>query len=150
MENTEIRDLVEGDYDQFCKILRKFYDYAGNEKSSEEDLQKLFMKSIDKNRNYVVIGAFEGQSLIGIISMTIGESSYMTSAFCWCDDLYIEENQRGKGIGKKLIYEVKERARGMRCSNILLGVGEDENDTREFYEKIGFEDMKCKLLTLKI
>ena len=150
MEQIKIREIKPQDINEFSRIMRKFYKYAGNEQTSENELKKLFEKALNKIQNYTIIGAFQDKKMIGLISMTFAESSYKISPFCWCDDFFIEDRFRGKSIGKKLIEEVRKMAIKKNCSNILVGVGEDEENAKKFYKKIGFLDMKCKLLTLPL
>jgi GNAT superfamily N-acetyltransferase len=146
----EIRFLEEDDYLEFKVVLLEFFQYAGNENPKEEDLRGLFRKVLDENSNYFIIGAFDGNKMAGMISMTFGESSYKTSAFCWCDDLFVRREFRNKGIGGRLIKEVQIQSVIRNCSNILVGVGENEVIAETFYTKNEFLDMKCKLWTLPI
>ena len=150
MEKIKIREMKPQDITEFGRIMQKFYAYAGNEQTSENELNTLFKKALNKIQNYTIIGAFQDEKMIGLISMTFAESSYKISPFCWCDDFFIEDQFRGKGIGKNLIEEVRKMAMKKNCSNILVGVGEAEEDAKKFYKKIGFFDMKCRLLTLPL
>lgn len=146
----EIRFLKETDFPEFKTMLFEFYQYAGNEQPKENDLQKLFVKALDENSNYYVIGAFEGRQMTGMLSMTFGESSYKTSAFCWCDDLFVRRDFRNKGIGRLLIQAAQAQSARRNCSNILVGVGENESEAENFYQSNGFQNMHCRLWTLPI
>lgn len=146
----EIRSLEESDFPEFKIILAEFFQYAGNEQPEEDELLKLFNKAVNENSNYYIIGAFEGKKMAGMVSMTFGESSYKTSSFCWCDDLFVRQEFRNKGIGRLLIKEVQLQSASRDCSNILIGVGENDVNAETFYNKTGFMNMHCKLWTLPI
>lgn len=146
----EIRFLQASDFLEFEATLAEFYQYAGNEQAAEKDVRRLFAKVLDENSNYYVVGAFEGEKMAGMISMTFGESSYKTSAFCWCDDLFVKPAFRHQRIGQLLITAAREHAALRECSNILLGVGEDEAEAEGFYQKNGFINLHCRLWTLPI
>jgi ribosomal protein S18 acetylase RimI-like enzyme len=98
--------------------------------------------------NLVYMGAFVGEEIAGIVSLTFGRSSYRLSPFAWCDDLYVRESYRRMGVGRRLVEKAVEIAREKECSNILLGVGQDREHVLSFYEALGFKDMKCNLMTL--
>ena len=51
---------------------------------------------------------------------------------------------------KMLIEKAKDVATSVGCSNILLGVGEQETAANDFYNNAGFADMKCRLMTLPL
>jgi GNAT superfamily N-acetyltransferase len=145
-----IRDLNLNDSDEFYRIISLFYTYAGNDIPSETDIERLLNESVDQDRNMVFFGAFEGEKLVGIISMTFAESSYRVSPFAWCDDFYVEKDFRGRGVGTKLLEAASEIAKEKECSNILVGAGEKDDEALRFYESHGFIDLKCRLLSLPL
>ncbi len=59
------------------------------------------------------------------------------------DDFYIslvvvDERQRGKGLGTKLIHKALEIAEEKGCSKVVLDVESDNGTARALYEKLGF------------
>jgi len=56
---------------------------------------------------------------------------------CEIDDIYIKEEYRRQGIGKKLIEEVEKRAD--KCENITLEVNENNISAIKFYESLGYK-----------
>ncbi len=150
MQDIQIRELEESDKEQFHDIIREFFEYANNEQLSSSLIDKLFQKALAKETNYHIYCAADNNQLLGIISITYGESSYKVSPFAWCDDLFIKKEARRKGIGKLLIQKICEVAKKAGCSNILIGVGKDEQSAISFYETNGFRDMNCRLYSRKI
>lgn len=146
----EVREIYEEDFFDFQDIMTEFYNYAGNNIPKDAEMKVLFDKGRDRETNFIFLGAFYNSKLVGIVSVTFGESSYKVSPFVWCDDLYVKENYRNKGIGKNLLQKVKEIAMEKGCSNILVGVGHEEKESQKFYKSLGFVDMNCKLMSLPI
>ncbi|BBM84182.1 GNAT family N-acetyltransferase [Candidatus Uabimicrobium amorphum] len=146
----EIRKLQKNDKDQFSLLMKKFYQYAGEPCPTDDKLQILLEKALNKEVNFVFLGAFLANELVGIISITFAESSYKVSRFAWCDDLYVEESHRGKEIGTKLMQQAVVIAKKNHCASIMLGVGEKETNSQTFYKKLGFVDMKCKLMSCEL
>lgn len=145
----DIREISSEDYEEFCKIIKNFFEYSGD-KSENYNYEALFEKVLSPESNIIFIGAFFDKEIGGVLSLTFGESTYKLSPFAWCDDFYVKEKYRGQGIGKKLIIKAKELAGERNCSNILLAVGQDETDSQRFYKSSGFLDMNCKLMTLPL
>ena len=137
----QIREIRYDDRVGFLGIMKESGFVSG---CTDESIEEFFK---DRN-NIMYVGAFDGDTVVGILSLTIGRSSYKLSPFAWCDDIYVKESHRRMGIGRQLIEKAEEIARHSNCSNLLLGVGEDEKDAISFYETVGFKDMHCRLMTL--
>ena len=115
-----------------------------------QDLQRLFAKAIDPAKNYFVFTAHESDAMVGMLSLTFGESSYQARPFAYGDDLFVDENQRGRGVAKRLVQEAATLARERGCSCIMLGVGEDEEGAQAFYKRNGFINLKNTLYSLPL
>ena len=55
----------------------------------------------------------------------------------YIDDLCVDEECRGKGIGKKLYQYVLDYAKQSGCYNVTLNVWEGNDTARSFYEAMG-------------
>jgi ribosomal protein S18 acetylase RimI-like enzyme len=55
-------------------------------------------------------------------------------------DLAVLPEQRGTGVGRKLLEAVEDAARARRCCKVTLEVREDNARAREIYERTGFVD----------
>ena len=130
--------------------MKGFYSYSGDGEATSEIMRPLFDKATDPATNFHVFVANNGKKLVGLISITIGESSYRVSSFAWADDFYVDSDFRGQGVGGKLMSAAADFAKSLGCSNVLVGVGFGEEDTLKFYSNNGFKDMACKLLTLPL
>lgn len=60
----------------------------------------------------------------------------------YIDDLCVEEESRGRHIGRLLYEYVLDFARGQGCYNITLNVWECNPGARKFYEKCGLAPQK--------
>ncbi|MDQ7825939.1 MAG: GNAT family N-acetyltransferase [Candidatus Eremiobacteraeota bacterium] len=149
-KQIEIREIQQGDFPEFRSIMRDFYRHAGNRIPENVEMELLFTRATHRQSNLVFIAAFDKGELIGILSLTFGESSYEVAPFAWCDDVYVNENHRNKGIGRMLLQRAQEIAKKRKCSSILLGVGQDEIGAQKFYQSLGFIDLNSKLMSLPV
>lgn len=60
----------------------------------------------------------------------------------YVDDLCVDKNARGGGIGKALMERAKEDARARGCYNLDLNVWACNTDAIRFYEKIGMQKQR--------
>ena len=60
----------------------------------------------------------------------------------YIDDLCVDENIRGRGIGRALYNYVIEYAKACGCYNVTLNVWADNKSALAFYEKIGLHKQK--------
>ncbi|OFZ54118.1 MAG: hypothetical protein A2428_08755 [Bdellovibrionales bacterium RIFOXYC1_FULL_54_43] len=145
-----IRELNGNDFGGFLHLMQGFYQYAGEKDFDRTSIETLFRKLVDPASNFVCVAALTGTKMIGMCSLTFGESSYKAAPFAWADDLYVETAYRQQGIAGLLLQRVKQIACERNCSNILLGVGITEDHLQAFYKRNGFKEMPCKLFTLPL
>ena len=55
------------------------------------------------------------------------------------EDVYVDENFRGKGIGTELVKRAIELARKLNCYKIIATSRFERENVHEFYQKLGFE-----------
>ena len=68
----------------------------------------------------------------------------------YIDDLCVDENARGKHIGKSLFGFVRNYAQSIGCHNITLNAWEGNGTALSFYRNIGMKPQKtCMELVLK-
>ena len=85
-----------------------------------------------------------------------GFASYFFAYYSWSgkaiylDDLFVKEDYRNKGIGKKLFEEVVNLAKIENCRKLRWQVSRWNNNAIEFYKKMGatLDDIEqnCDLL----
>ena len=66
----------------------------------------------------------------------------------YIDDLCVDENIRGKGVGKALYEAVCRYAKMRKCYNITLNVWACNESAMAFYEKMGLKPQKIGLETI--
>ena len=63
----------------------------------------------------------------------------------YIDDICVDENARGKHVGKALYEYVRNYARSIGCNNITLNVWEGNDAAYHFYEKMGMQVQKTTM-----
>ena len=61
------------------------------------------------------------------------------------DDLCVDREARGRGVGKALFRHVKEQARAMGCYEVTLNVWEGNDSARAFYDAQGMRPKETQM-----
>lgn len=88
--------------------------------------------SMDTKDIYIEVVEDEKQSIIAYCIST------MEKEVGEIDSLFIEEEYRKNGLGKKLIRNATKWLKSKRCKRILLAVADGHEDVFNFYMKNGF------------
>ena len=63
----------------------------------------------------------------------------------YIDDICVDENARGKHVGKALYEYVREYAQSIGCNNITLNVWEGNDAACRFYKNMGMQVQKTTM-----
>lgn len=66
----------------------------------------------------------------------------------YIDDLCVDENCRGKGIGKAIYAQILRYAKERKCYNVTLNVWYCNQSAMKFYEKLGLKPQKIGMETI--
>jgi len=107
----------------------------GYPSSVEQTEQRL--NAVISSDNDVAFIAFREEDLAGWIHVfyTIRIES---DPFCEIAGLVVDENFRGKGIGKQLVAEAKKWCSGKNCNDLRVRSNVVRDDAHAFYERAGF------------
>ena len=140
-----IRALTTSDFDE---LLRLFQEFAH------------FEKRPDQMKNTVANMAAEAPFLLGFVvednnQVLVGYVTYFYTYHTWSgkgmymDDLYVQEQHRGQGLGKMLLEKVIELAEAESCHNLRWLVSNWNTKAMDFYESIGADitnnELQCEL-----
>lgn len=135
MKNTRkatIQDLPQlaGLFDQY----RIFYH-----KESDIPAAENFLKQRIENKDSEIFVAESEGELTGFVQLYPLFSSTRMKRYWLLNDLYVNENYRGKGFSKKLIEEAKQLAISTDASGVLLETGKSNDIGNQLYPSCGFE-----------
>ena len=93
----------------------------------------------DPNSTTMVV--CEGNTIIGVASIHIIYKLSRTLGLI--EDVAVDKDHRGKGIGKSLVEKLIEIGKQKNCDKIVLNTSEKNS---KFYEKIGFEKNEIQMV----
>jgi ribosomal protein S18 acetylase RimI-like enzyme len=139
--------LFEVDFDnpQHCKdfvALMNHYmsDKMGDYPPHNEESAKRLIEGMKKHPSKLCCFAQSDGEPAGLINCFIGFATFAAKPFINIHDIVVYDTFRGKGIGRKLLEYVIEKAKETGCAKVTLEVREDNKKAQYLYNSLGFKD----------
>lgn len=147
------KEDLEGVGKLLCQVLEVHHKgrpdlfYGGVRKYTDEETLAIFA-----NEDTPVFVAVENGSVLGYafcIKQQIKNSHILTDVrTLYIDDLCVDENTRGKGVGRSLYEFVVDYAKREGFYNLTLNVWSCNESALRFYEKMGLVPQKTYMETI--
>jgi N-acetylglutamate synthase-like GNAT family acetyltransferase len=136
-ENTDlkIRLCEPDDFPFIFNLLKQLWP---NLAVSFEDYQKVYNQGLE-SENQKLIVALINNEIVGCCCLTIKNNLWQIGNLGYLDILIVDENTRGRGIGRKLVDHITTIAIQNDCKRIDLDSAFYRTDAHVFYEKLGYE-----------
>ncbi|MCH1557486.1 MAG: GNAT family N-acetyltransferase [Flavobacteriaceae bacterium] len=128
----EIRKLENNDINQVIKIWTN---------SFSRNFDKPINPNYLSDPNSVTIVMSEEKIIVGVATLHIIKK--LTRILGLIEDVAVNEDYRGLGIGKKLVKELIKIGNEKNCDKIVLSSSEKNS---KFYEKIGFQKNELQMV----
>lgn len=97
--------------------------------------------STKENKSYrIKFEADEGKELLGWAYLYIMHNDLHEEPFGFLENVFVKEEHRGRGIGKKLIESVINEAKRQNCYKLVGTSRYERPEVHAMYIKIGFKD----------
>lgn len=153
-----IRMAENNDIEQINKLLKQvclvhhewrpdLFKY-GAKKYTDDELKKIIN---DENKPILVAiddnGYIQGYAFC-VFQIHTNDNILTDITTLYIDDLCVDENQRGKHIGKTLYNAVIDFAKKQGCYNVTLNVWSCNKSAIKFYESCGLKPQKIGMETI--
>lgn len=137
-----IRRMTFEDYEQAEELFKKLHNlHAEMEPDMYKKLdcvnKKRDFKKQVKSKNKIMLCAEENGKIIGVSNTKLCTSGMTEIKMAFMDALYVDENFRGAGVGKKLFCETEKIAKDNGAKRLDLTVWEFNRDAISFYKSLG-------------
>jgi len=135
MKNT--RKATSADLPQLAELFDQYRIFY----HKESDLQAAenFLRERIENKDSEIFVAEENGNLTGFVQLYPIFSSTRMQRYWLLNDLYVNQDYRGKGYSKALIEESKDLCRSSKACGILLETGKSNDIGNQLYPACGFE-----------
>ena len=134
------------DIEPLIHLMREYcaFDHLPFEEETRRKTLTQFINSKQLGRLWIIL--FGGET-IGYLALTLGYSFEFGGYDAFIDEVYVRENQRGRGIGKMAIQTAEQECRILGVRALHLEVERENTSAQALYRKVGFVDHDRYLLT---
>jgi glucosamine-phosphate N-acetyltransferase len=132
----QIRPCINDDFEEVLELLRQLWP----DKSLDPiALRKVFSLAITSD-SQIYICAANDDKVVGFGSLTLKNSLWQEGFLGHIDELVLDAEHRGRGIGTQLIEHIIDAAKRRGCSRVELDSAFHRKEAHDFYERMGFEN----------
>ena len=131
----QVRDVGPRDFDQVFGLLKQLWSYKQLDYTG---MKNMFDHNLRSPAHFYIVAHY-GPQVVGFCSLTIKHNLWQQGLLGNIDEMVVEENYRGQGIGKKLVQRITEIAVENNCKCLELESSFHRAEAHDFYTKLGFE-----------
>jgi GNAT superfamily N-acetyltransferase len=131
----QIRVAEIADSPRVARLIGAFRDHYGDDGPDDETIRRVVRRLIrGGDAEFLLVG----DPPTGVAQLRYRVSVWTGVLDCWLEDLFIERDARGGGIGRRLVEACIERATQKGCRRIQLDCNERNTNALALYEAVGF------------
>lgn len=102
-------------------------------------------REIIKDSYAIKITAQDSDREVGRVRLYVLYNDMHKEPYGLLEDVFVDESERGKGTGTKLVKTAIEEAKKIGCYKVIATVRVSKETTRTWYKKMGFRDYGSEL-----
>ena len=134
----EISLATAFDIPALCDLLSLLFSQEADFQPDYEAQRRGLLQILENPDVGVILVARQKNQIVGMVNLLFTVSTALGQRVALLEDLVILPNQRGKGIGSKLLKEAIEMAKLHDCHRITLLTDLANESAQRFYRKHGF------------
>jgi GNAT superfamily N-acetyltransferase len=140
MQNSvQIRTINESDYAQWLPLWDGYNAFYGRQGETALDLnitQTTWERFLNSNEPVNAFVAEQNGQLVGLVHFIFHRSTTRLNDVCYLQDLYVNKDLRGTGIGRQLIKAVYDAALKAGSTRVYWQTQDSNIVGRALYEKV--------------
>jgi GNAT superfamily N-acetyltransferase len=132
---TMIRRANVRDFDGIFPLLEQLWE---KKKLDKTGILRVWKRELG-NRDYAAFIAVTGGRIAGFAGAVVNDSLWVAGTLCNLNQLVVNRNDRGAGIGSQLLNAVEKFAVKKKCNGITLESGNFRKQAHAFYKAKGFD-----------
>lgn len=131
--------IRSAEYDDFKDIFELLKQLWPNSNLDHNQLFKVFKVGVESEMQKFIVGKINNK-IIGFCSLTIKNNLWLAGNLGHIDELVIDVEYRGCGLGKRMIELMTKIAKESKCKRIELDTAFHRKKAHKFYESVGYEN----------
>jgi GNAT superfamily N-acetyltransferase len=133
--NLNIRELKETDKDRWLELWAGYQEFYKSNLSPEQT-EFTWKRLINNEQKMYGFVAENENGVIGFTHCLFRPSTWTETDYCYLEDLYVDPNIRGKGVGRALMNRVVELAKEKNSKRVYWTTQEFNKTARVLYDSI--------------
>jgi GNAT superfamily N-acetyltransferase len=133
--NLNIRELKETDKDRWLELWAGYLEFYKSNLSPEQT-EFTWKRLINNEQKMYGFVAENENGVIGFTHCLFRPSTWTETDYCYLEDLFVDPNIRGKGVGRALMNRVVELAKEKNSKRVYWTTQEFNKTARVLYDSI--------------
>jgi len=138
ISQISVRPATSDDVPRLCALLALLFTQEADFQPNSEKQSRALRLIMDQPEFGQIFCAINGESLIGMVSLLFTPGITSAGPAAWLEDLIVDPEWRGRGIGSLLLRESIRHAESVGCTRITLLTDAINLSAIRFYERAGF------------
>jgi len=130
-----IRNVTNNDFDSIYPLFEQLWP---NKELKRAELNKVFSRGVVSQTDELFCAVLDN-TIIGFCAYAIVNNLWQEGYISYLYAMVVDEKQRGKGYGTRLINEAIAMSKKQGMKRVELDSGFQRERAHQFYEKLGFE-----------
>ncbi len=142
-----VYEVVDGATDARVDQLTKLFLQQisiDDDDLSYSSVRSAVERTLDPKSSSRLVIAEEDQEIYGFALFNIGVSLRVGGPYLWLNELFVQNDNRNRGIGKKLLLFIIHYAEREGIQSIELETGVNNSATKHIYNSLGFYEVISK------
>jgi GNAT superfamily N-acetyltransferase len=135
----EIAPVGDAEFEQLLPLIGAYQRFYEVEDVDEERNRSFFRRFLAPSEDGLLIGARDGGRFLGYACLYWHFSSTLARETVLMNDLYVEADARGKGVGRALIEASRDIARERGAAHLEWATAPDNHTAQRLYDSTGAE-----------
>jgi GNAT superfamily N-acetyltransferase len=139
---VQVRLATEADADHVATLMAAFRDWWGRDEPTDDQLAVgVAGLLVDRDTEFLLAVPPAGGPA-GICQLRYRYGLWYDAPDCWLEDMYVDADARGLGVGRALGEAAIERARERGCRRVQLDVNEANPEALALYRRLEFDSLQ--------
>ena len=136
INNLVIRNCNPDDFPMIFELLKQLWP---DKKCNWDQLSKVYLAGLESDHQKYIC-AVTKNNVIAFCSLTIKNNLWQAGNLGHIDELIVDTNYRGLGIGTQLLEAITDIAKQHHCKRIELDTAFHRTKAHNFYSMLDFEN----------
>jgi ribosomal protein S18 acetylase RimI-like enzyme len=130
-----VRPATADDAAEVARLIAAFRDWQGRDEPTDSSIAASVRRLMDDPNTEYLLG---GDPPAGVLQLRFRHSVWTGTDDAHLEDLFVDPETRGSGLGRELVEAALGRARERGCARIELDANEANEPALRLYRSVGF------------